>query len=113
MINPDDIPSGLSWLPSLMMTLFASLGGLIGYLYRTVQTGEKVHWLRAIVEMMASAFIGSIVLMICVSYEVQFSWIGVIVGLSGWNAGVTVRIVQTVVQKRLEVKHVKPDQPSP
>ena len=107
MINPEELPTGLSWLPSLGLTVFAAVGGLIGYLYRTIQTGEKVHWVRAIVEMMASAFIGSVVLMICVAYQFPLAWTGVIVGIAGWNAGLTVRIIQTLVQKRLEVKYVQ------
>lgn len=107
MINPEDVPSGLSWLPSFFLTLFAATGGFVGYLYRTMQTGERIHWLRAIVEMLASAFIGSIVLLVCVSYQIDLAWTGVIVGISGWNAGLTVKILQTLVQKRLEVKHVR------
>ena len=104
MINPNELPNGLNWFPSIFLTLFASIGGLIGYLYRNYKEKEIIGPVQAVIEMIAGGFVGSIVMMVCFAYQIDSAWIGPIVGISGWNAGLTVKILQTLVQKRLEVK---------
>lgn len=104
---------------------FAASGGLLGYVLRTLDANNPVSWKRLLAETAASAFMGVMAMLACNAMEVNTTWTGVIVGMSGWiGATATMRVIESVVYKRLgitqtdvdvvkEMEHVQhPDSPN-
>lgn len=81
---------------------FASFGGIMGHLLRTLHSNQKISWGRSVVEGCAAGFVGVIVLFMCQAMNLSEAWTGTIVGVFGWlGASTTITILERVVRKKL------------
>jgi hypothetical protein len=100
MFSEDDV----AWIKPLAYTIFATIGGIVGYLMRTIDGKKKPTFLRALVEGASAGFVGFIILLLCQATAMSEAWTGVVVGVSGWlGANVTIQIVEKVVRRKLGV----------
>ena len=101
---PDD-PTWSWWLRAFAYTAFASFGGAMGHMMRSIDKKEKISWGRAFVESAAAGFVGVIVLLVCGAMGLGEQWTGVIVGVSGWlGANATIRMLEGIVRKKLGIE---------
>lgn len=101
MQKPED-PQTNDIIVLALFALFATVGGVIGYLSRTIQAGGEVKWPRAILEGFSAGFIGLVVTFLCEALHLNLCWTGAIVGVSGWmGATASVKIVEMVISRRL------------
>lgn len=99
-------PVDISVWHTIGYALFASFGGGMGYVLRTMDAEKKLSWPRLFAETLAAGFVGSIVMMVCNALELNPLWTGVIVGVSGWlGATASIRLLETIVYKRLGISH--------
>lgn len=115
-MSPDHEPL-YWWLNALAYAALAAIGGLLGYLMREMEHGRPIKWSKAILQAVAAAFTGFLILLLCNATGLSEEWKGVIVGLFGWlGANATIRVLETVVFKRLglnsEPTQVTTDDPS-
>lgn len=97
-------PRVLWWIQTLGYAFFAAVGGLMGYSLRTINTGQKIQWSRALMEAVASAFVGVLILFMCQALKFGPEWTGAIVGMAGWlGANVTISLLERVVRKKLGI----------
>lgn len=83
---------------------FAAAGGMLGYVLRTMDANKPVSWRRMSVETGAAGFVGLLAMLACNALDVQPTWTGVIVGMSGWlGATASMRLIETLVYKRLGI----------
>lgn len=102
MDSPD--PNKLDILRSAIFIGFATLGGLLAYLMRTLNTEEKPLIKRAVVEGLSSGFVGLIAMLMCRALGLSWEWSGVIVGLFGWlGAETSIVLLSQVVRKKLGI----------
>lgn len=74
----------------------------MGYSLRTINSGEKILLSRGLMEAIASAFVGVLVLLICQAMHLGNEWTGAIVGMAGWlGANATIQIIERIARKRL------------
>lgn len=98
-------PWAQTWIRATAYTLFASTGGVMGYLMRTIDKKDKINWGRAALEGGAAGFVGFIILLVCQAMKLSEQWTGVIVGVSGWlGASATIRMLEGLVRKKLGVE---------
>lgn len=89
---------------------FAASGGLLGYVLRTLDANQPVSWKRLTVETAASGFMGVMAMLACNALDVNTTWTGVIVGMSGWlGATASMRLIETLVYKRLGITQTDVD----
>jgi hypothetical protein len=92
-----------SLLRALGYAAFASLGGMLGHLMRTMDKKQPVVWPRAVLEGISAGFVGVLTLFLCDAMKLGAQWTGVIVGVFGWlGATVTIRLFEIVVKKRFD-----------
>lgn len=97
-------PSGFGWLQLVLYPLFASLGGALGYVLRTLDAGLRVSFWRTLLESIAAGFVGVLVMLICQQMALSAQWTGVCVGTCGWlGASVSIRMLERLVRSRLGV----------
>lgn len=93
------------WIQAILYSGFASFGGLMGHLLRSVESGQRITWGRALLEAGSAGFVGVLVLLMCQAMGLSQEWTGVIVGMSGWlGATATIRIIEAVVRKRIGIE---------
>lgn len=76
------------WLAVFLITL-AAVGGCLGSMIRMLDSEPKIRWSIVIVETLASAFSGVIVMLLCQALGLSVQMTGVIVGVCGWFGGRT------------------------
>jgi hypothetical protein len=97
-------PGDFSFLQMLFFPLFASAGGLLGYVLRMMDAGNRVSLWRAVVEALAAGFVGILVMLLCQAMQLSAQWTGVMVGVCGWlGATVSIRMLERVVRGKLGV----------
>ena len=97
-------PNLIQWLRIAAYALFASVGGMLGYTMRMLEHGNPVRLPMAMMEGVASGFVGLLMYMLCHSVGLSSEWTGVIVGVSGWlGANATLRILEIVVYRKLGI----------
>lgn len=97
-------PFQIWWVKAICYALFASFGGVMGHLLRTIHKDEAILWGRATVEGLSAAFVGVIVMLLCQTMGLSDAWTGVIVGVCGWlGATATISILERMVRKKLGV----------
>lgn len=85
-----------------LWVLLGGYGGLMAYLMRTISSGGKPTFWRAVLEFNAAVSIGVIVVLICAALDWSPLWTGVMVSASGWiGAKGVMSIVEAVLLKRL------------
>jgi uncharacterized membrane protein (UPF0136 family) len=99
------------WL-AVAFTMLAAVGGLLGYLVRSMDKRQRISWPLAVVKFLTSGFVGFLVLLACRSSGVTDEWTGVVVGVSGWlGADVTIRIIESWVRTKLGIDLRPADKP--
>lgn len=97
-----DDPRVMWWVQATAYAIFAAVGGILGYLMRTIDKGKKISWSRAMLEGGSAAFVGFISMLLCQASNMSPQWTGVVVGVSGWlGASVSIRMLELAVRKRL------------
>lgn len=100
------------WAKAFAHALFASFGGAMGYILRSIHTEKAPNFWRTIAEMASSGFVGMLVYLMCIAMKLDPAWTGVIVGVCGWlGASATIAMLETIVRKRLGVEGDKPNGP--
>lgn len=93
------------WVRVLAYAAFASIGGFMGHIMRTMNDEKKIHWGRAALEGVSAGFVGLLMLFACQALNLSEQWVGVIVGVSGWlGANATIRILESLVFQKLGLK---------
>ncbi len=83
---------------------FATIGGLLAYLMRTLNNAEKPILARAIVEGLSSGFVGLIAMLLCKAMGLSWEWSGVVVGVFGWlGAETSIMMLSKAVRKKLGI----------
>lgn len=104
-------PSNIGLIETVVMGLFASIGGLLAYILRTLNKEEKPSWFRGLIEALASGFVGLITMLACNALELDWRWSGVVVGVFGWlGAETSIAVLARIVRKQLGIDtHVDKD----
>lgn len=97
------------WIKLGAYLLLAVIGGVLGYLMRTLENGHKPSLLRSLLEGAAAGFAGLLILLLCQVSGIGPEMTGVIVGIGGWlGASATIRKIEPLVFKPLGGQHVPP-----
>lgn len=81
---------------------FSSLGGLLGYLMRQHTRNQKITFTRAVLEAVASGFVGVIAMFLCYAINLPWYWSGVIVGVLSWlGAEASILVISRAVRAKL------------
>jgi hypothetical protein len=75
-----------------LFVLLAAVGGLLGSMVRGLDSKDGIRWLVVLVETLASAFAGIIVMLLCQYENLDIRLTGVIVGVCGWVGGRTAMV---------------------
>lgn len=104
---PDDQKS--FWLICLVMALFASVGGVLGYVMRAIDARVKILWWVACVQGASAAFVGIVALFICIEVGLSMRLTGVCVGVFGWiGANASMGVLAKIAFKKLGVDNHEP-----
>jgi hypothetical protein len=99
-------PNEFNMAHSVGYAAFAGVGGMVGYVLRTMDANKPVSLRRLCVETMSAGFVGLLAMLVCNAFDLTSNWTGVIVGMSGWlGATASMRLIETVVYKRLGIDH--------
>jgi hypothetical protein len=103
-------PEVRKWVEAIAFTGLSGIGGMIGYIYREVQSERRPNPWRALIEGSAAAFVGILVFLMCDALNLGLQWTGVIVGVFGWlGATATIHVLEKVVFKKLGVSKNESD----
>lgn len=92
------------WIKLAAYVSLAITGGVLGYLMRTLESGQKPSLARFLVEGFSAGFAGLLILLLCRVGGVGEEMTGVIVGVGGWlGASATIRKLEPLVFKRAGV----------
>lgn len=75
------------WWLAIALVLLAAIGGLLGSVIRMFDSDSKIIWGVVVVETLASAFCGLIVMLLCQASGLSIQMTGVVVGVCGWVGG--------------------------
>lgn len=95
------------WWVKLISYIFLSMiGGCLGYLMRSFDSGEKPSLVRFLVEGFAAGFAGVLILLLCRAAGIGEEMTGVIVGVGGWlGASATIRKLEPFVFRKVGVSN--------
>ena len=92
------------WIKLTSYVVLAIIGGILGYLMRALESGQKPNIGRFVVEGLSAGFAGLLILLLCRVGGVGEEMTGVIVGVGGWlGASATIRKLEPLVFKRAGV----------
>lgn len=92
------------WLKAILYAVLAGVGGLLGYLLRTLESERNVSIVRAIVETFAAGFVGVLVYFLCRAMNLSDMWTGAMTGLFGWLGAIaSIRILERFVYSKLGI----------
>ena len=77
------------WWLSLALIVLAAFGGFVGSISRMYEKEGALKWTVIWVETCASAFAGTLVMLLCQAADVSPQMAGVVVGVCGWVGGRT------------------------
>jgi len=98
-------PQNIGLVETLLFSLFAAVGGLLGYVLRTLNNEKTPTWFRSLIEALSSAFVGLIAMLACKAMGLDWRWSGVIVGVFGWiGAEASIAMLAKVVRRRLGIE---------
>lgn len=107
-MTPDN--DNIEWMKALIYASFAALGGTLGYVMRSLDSGAKLLWWRALFEGVSAAFVGLLAMWLCQSAGLSQQWTAVTVGICGWlGATASIQVLQRLVWDRLGLNKIKDD----
>ncbi len=74
----------IEWFKYVAYTLLAIIGGMLGFIMRTIDARLTINWWMVLLNGVAAGFVGFITLLICMASQLSPLWTGVIVGILGW-----------------------------
>lgn len=90
------------WIKATAYVAFSAVGGMLGFIMRSIDSKQPFKIWRCLVEGASAAFVGLLVLLICQAMNLSPQWTGVIVGVCGWlGASATIRMLESVVRNKL------------
>lgn len=96
----EDLPIP-KWIIYLGFIIFGVAGGMIGYATREQQKSHKIIWGRALLEGLASGFIGILVLLLSLEMGFSMLWAGFLVGVFGWiGATASIGVFNRIIASR-------------
>jgi hypothetical protein len=107
-LEPD---SGLlAWLRTLGFMLFSATAGALGYMMRTMDSGQKIGKIRLLIEFLSSGMVGLFAMWICRIKGVSFEITAISVGVSGWlGASASIQVIQRFVWRNLKLNRSQDD----
>ncbi|MDD0886430.1 phage holin family protein, partial [Xylella fastidiosa subsp. multiplex] len=76
----------------------AMVAGVLGYLMRTLDNGEKPTWARVLIEASAAGLVGLFAMWVCESLELSQQLTAVTVGVFGWlGASASLDLIQSFI----------------
>lgn len=82
------------------LTLLAGVGGVLGYIQRSIRRGAKITLMRAGFEAASAAFVGYLMFQLCESMRLSSSVSSMIVGVSGWlGAQSTIQVLEPILRR--------------
>lgn len=83
---------------------FSAIGGLLGYLMRQVTREQPIKFSRAILEAVASGFIGVITMFLCHAIGLPWYWSGAVVGVLGWlGAEASIVVIARAIRDKISL----------
>lgn len=93
------------WTKLIAFISLAVVGGILGYLMRTLEAGHKPSLSRSILEGVAAGFAGLLLLLLCRMAGFSEEATGIIVGVGGWlGASATIRRLEPIAFAKFGVK---------
>lgn len=90
------------FLESLYFGLFAATGGCLAYILRCLNQEKRPDVWRALVEFLASGFVGILTMLGCKALDLDWRWSGLIVGVFGWlGAEASIATLAKLIRKKL------------
>lgn len=91
------------WWVKLFSYIFLSvIGGVLGYIMRSLDSGQKPSLSRSLVEGTAAGFAGVLIILLCRVAGIGEEMTGVIVGIGGWlGASATIRKLEPFVFRKI------------
>lgn len=103
MDSPD--PNKIDMIRTAIFVAFATVGGLLSYLMRTLNKAEKPILSRSLIEGLSSGFVGLIAMLMCKALGLSWEWSGVVVGVFGWlGAETSIVMLSKAVRKKLGIE---------
>lgn len=99
MIDPEDKGR---LLQAVAIVALATVGGLLGYLSRASDSGERVTFGQMALKAGSAGFCGCLVFFACQWSGLDWLATGILAGLAGWmGAEATIQVLTNQVRKRL------------
>lgn len=74
----------ITLIEAALYSSLAGIGGVLAYMVRTLNKGDRPVWYRALLEMFSSGFVGLLAMLLCKALNLDWQWSGVVVGVFGW-----------------------------
>lgn len=90
------------WIKLISYLSLSVLGGILGYIMRTLDAGERPSLCRCVVEGAAAGFAGVLIILLCRVAGIGEEMTGLIVGVGGWlGATATIRKLEPFVFRKI------------
>lgn len=90
------------WIKLVSYLSLSVLGGVLGYIMRTLDSGQRPSLGRCIVEGAAAGFAGVLIILLCRVAGIGEEMTGLIVGVGGWlGATATIRKLEPFVFRKI------------
>ena len=100
-----DNPGDWSWSKLALYAAFATIGGALGHIMRSLSKNQKISIGRAAIEGLSAGFVGTLFMLLCNALSLGEAWTGVIVGVSGWlGASASIGILEKAIRKKLGIE---------
>lgn len=98
------------WVKLVSYISLSVIGGILGYIMRSLDAGTKPSIGRSLVEGTAAGFAGVLIILLCRVSGVGEEMTGVIVGIGGWlGASATIRKLEPFVFRKVGASDEKRD----
>jgi hypothetical protein len=92
------------WLRYLAFTSLAAIGGVLGYIMRTIDARMKLNWWHVLLQGAAAGFVGLLSVLVCEELNLSMAWTGVAAGLLGWlGANASAGLLSKLLLKKLGI----------
>lgn len=92
----------LGGLRAVAYAAFAAVAGALGYILRTLDSGARISYGRAVVEALSAGLVGLLAMWICQAMGLSQQWTAITVAVSGWlGANASIQVLQRIVWSKL------------